>query len=560
MKTENRHVRDTDGPDFRVLFESAPGLYLVLDPSLVIVAVSDAYLRATMTVREEILGRGLFEVFPDNPDDPEATGVGNLQASLARVRRDLVPDTMAVQKYDIRRPESEGGAFEVRYWSPVNTPILDDGKLAYIIHRVEDVTEFVRLQELDAEQRLAAEELREQKGRMEIEIVRRSQELQEANRRLRAADVAKSDFLSRISHELRTPLNAILGFAQLLQMDALTPSQTEGVGQILRGGVHLLGLIDELLDVSRIESGSLTLSRESVVVHEVVREAHELVASLAADRRIRIETPPRDEIRVLADRQRLRQVLINLLSNAVKYNREGGAVAVRWIERPDDTIRISVTDSGPGIPPAAVSRLFVPFDRLGAEAKGIEGTGLGLALTKGLVEAMDGVIGVESELRHGTVFWFELPGSTAPALPQELEDGESALRTTGRATVLCIDDNPANLELISALLQQHRDRITLLTAMDGVTGVHLARSNRPDAILLDLHLPDMSGEEILYRIRSDRAMADTPVFIVSASAEDASIQRLLAQGATGYLTKPLDVHDLLRTLEKVIEREGDGSA
>jgi signal transduction histidine kinase/ActR/RegA family two-component response regulator len=551
MKAEHRRSRANGGPDFRALFEGAPGLYLVLDPDLTIVAVSDAYLRATMTVRDDILGRRLFDVFPDNPDDPDATGVGNLRASLDRVRRDLVPDTMAVQKYDIRRPESEGGAFEVRYWSPVNTPVLDRGELAYIIHRVEDVTEFVRLRDLDSEQRQEAEELRRENERMEIEIVQRSQELQEANRRLRSADVAKSEFLARISHELRTPLNAILGFAQLLEMDALSRSQTESVAQILRGGVHLLGLIDELLDISRIASGSLTLSRESVVVREVVAEAVELVSPLAAERRIRIDTPLGDDLRVHADRQRLRQVLINLLSNAVKYNREGGTVAVGWVERPDEKIRISVTDSGQGIPPDALSRLFVPFDRLGADVRGIEGTGLGLALTKGLVEAMGGVIGVESELRHGTVFWFELPESPAPVLAEHPDQLESSM-ATGPATVLCIDDNPANLELISALLHQHRDRITLLTATDGTTGVHLARSSRPDAILLDLHLPDMSGEEILYRIRSDRATEDTPVLIVSANAADSTIQRLLAQGATGYLTKPLDVHDLLRTLEKVI--------
>lgn len=552
MKTEPNRSRGKGGPDFRTLFESAPGLYLVLDPDLTIVAVSDAYLRATMTVRDDILGRGLFDVFPDNPDDPNATGVGNLRASLDRVRRELVPDTMAVQKYDIRRPEAEGGAFEVRYWSPVNTPVLDGGELAYIIHRVEDVTEFVRLRELDSEQRQEAEELREQNERMEIEIVQRSQELQEANRRLRAADAAKSEFLARISHELRTPLNAILGFAQLLEMDALTASQAESVRQILRGGVHLLGLIDELLDISRIASGSLTLSRESVVVHEVITEAMELVAPLASDRGIRIDRPQLDDLRVRADRQRLRQVLINLLSNAIKFNHEGGTVAVGWVERPDEMIRISVTDSGQGIPQDALNRLFVPFDRLGAEVQGIEGTGLGLALTKGLVEAMEGVIGVESELRHGTVFWFELPASTSPPMPHVLEEADPSLTGSGPATVLCIDDNPANLELIAALLHQHRDRITLLTAADGATGIHLARTHRPDVILLDLHLPDMSGEEILHRVRSDRAIADTPVLIVSANASDASIRRLLAQGATGYLTKPIDVHDLLRTVEKVI--------
>jgi signal transduction histidine kinase len=225
-------TRGEPGPDFKALFESAPGLYLVLDPDFRIVAVSDAYLRATMTERETIIGRGIFDVFPDNPDDPEATGVDNLRASLERARKDLVPDPMAVQKYDIRRPDAEGGGFEVRYWSPINTPVSVDGVLAYVIHQVEDVTAFVRLRERESEHEQLAADLRQRSDRMEAEVIRRSQELQDVNRRLRAADAAKSEFLSRMSHELRTPLNAVLGFGQLLQMDELSTRQTEAVGHI----------------------------------------------------------------------------------------------------------------------------------------------------------------------------------------------------------------------------------------------------------------------------------------------------------------------------------------
>jgi signal transduction histidine kinase len=250
--------------DFRSLFESAPGCYLVLDPELVIVAVSDAYLHATMTRREDILGRGLFEVFPDNPDDPDATGVGNLRASLDRVRHGRVSDTMAVQKYDIRRPEAEGGGFEIRYWSPLNTPVLRaDGDLAYIIHRVEDVTEFVRLQERGTEQQ-------QRNARMEAEILQRSKELQAANRQLRAADAAKSEFLSRMSHELRTPLNAILGFGQLLQLDELSDQQHDSLDHILSGARHLLALINEVLDIAAIEAGGLQVSLEPVAAAEAV--------------------------------------------------------------------------------------------------------------------------------------------------------------------------------------------------------------------------------------------------------------------------------------------------
>jgi signal transduction histidine kinase len=228
-------------PDFRSLFEAAPGSYLVLDPELVIVGVSDSYLRDTMTVREEILGRPLFEVFPDNPDDPQADGENNLRASLDRVRRDLVPDTMATQKYDIRRPAAEGGGFEVRYWSPVNSPVLGPGgDLAFIIHSVEDVTR-----------------------RLEAERALRDAKL-EAER----ANEAKSEYLSRMSHELRTPLNAILGFAQLLELEELTDEQRENLHFILNAARHLRGLINEVLDIAAIEAGRLPLSLEPVPVAE----------------------------------------------------------------------------------------------------------------------------------------------------------------------------------------------------------------------------------------------------------------------------------------------------
>jgi signal transduction histidine kinase len=258
-------------PDFRRLFESAPGLYLVLDPTLRIVAVSDAYLSATMTHRADILDQALFDVFPDNPDDPKATGVGNLRASLDRVVQSGVADTMPIQKYDIRRPATEGGGFEVRYWSPRNSPVLDDaGELSYIIHRVEDVTDFVRLEQLEEQQKVVNSE-------MQVELLQRARELADVNERLRRADEAKSEFLSRMSHELRTPLNAVLGFGQLLQVDTLTKPQMENVAQILRSGRHLLDLINEVLDLSVVEAGRLTLSVEPVELDDVVREAVTLV-------------------------------------------------------------------------------------------------------------------------------------------------------------------------------------------------------------------------------------------------------------------------------------------
>jgi len=262
-------------PDFEALFQAAPSPYLVLDPQLDIVAVSDAYLAATLTRREEILGRHLFDVFPDNPDDPAADGVRNLHASLERVLERRVPDTMAIQKYDIRRPD---GSFEERHWSPVNTPVLDDhGRVRFIIHRVEDVTEFVRLQ---AEGSL-----------MEMELVRRSRELQTANEELRAANSAKTAFLSRMSHELRTPLTAIRGFSELLTHADIGPDQRGWAELIVKASKHLTTLVDDILDISRIEAGRFAISPEQVPLRPVIGDVVELLQPLAARHAIMVNEP-----------------------------------------------------------------------------------------------------------------------------------------------------------------------------------------------------------------------------------------------------------------------------
>jgi len=545
-------------PDFKALFESSPGCFLVLDPDLTIVAVSDAYLMATMTQREEILGQGLFEVFPDNPDDPEATGEGNLRASLDRVRRDRVPDTMAVQKYDIQRSAAEGGGYEVRYWSPRNTPVLDDGgNLTYIIHRVEDVTEFVRLTQEGAEQLQHTAVLEERTSRMESEILARSSELQEANARLRAADAAKNLFLSRMSHELRTPLNAILGFAQLLELDDLSSDQREGVDQILRGGRHLLGLINEVLDLSRVESGNLALSLEAVAVAEVFAETRSLIGTIAAERGIVITSPTPDECpqHVRADRQRLRQVLLNLGVNAVKYNRPGGTITFSCEPTDRGTIRIAVTDTGPGVPDEHLERLFIPFDRLGAEFSDVEGAGIGLALARRLTELMGGSLGVESRVGEGSTFSVELAPLEAPVLEPEIEDALPVRETTAsgsKHTVLYVEDNPSNLRLMERVLAQRPD-IRLVTTSQGDAAPGLAREHRPDLVLLDLNLPGCDGEEVLARLQAQPETAAVPVVIVSADATEGQIARMLAAGARDYLTKPIDVTALLRVLARSLD-------
>jgi signal transduction histidine kinase/ActR/RegA family two-component response regulator len=553
--------------DFKSLFEAAPGSYLVLDPELVIVAVSDAYLRDTMTVREEILGRGLFEVFPDNPDDPEATGEGNLRASLDRVRRTLAADTMAVQKYDIRRPEVEGGGFEARYWTPVNSPILGpDGRLAYILHSVDDVTEFVPLEQAGTAQQHVTAELRMRNARIEEEVRQRSMELREAKEAADRANTAKSEYLSRMSHELRTPLNAILGFAQLLELDDLADEQRENLAHILSGARHLLALINEVLDIAAIEAGRLSLSLEPVALADVAAETVSLIRPLADQHSIVMVGPDVScATHVLGDRQRLKQVLLNLLSNAVKYNREGGSVHLACEPVAGQRLRIKVTDTGLGIPPESVERLFVPFERVGSEHSAIEGTGLGLPLSKRLAEAMGGTLDLASTPQQGSTFWVELPLVEGPVQQDERRSQVEAPPATEPAepsgptlTVLYIEDNLSNLRLVERVLGR-RPGVRLISAMRPQLGLDLAADHHPDLVLLDLHLPDMPGEAVLRRLQASPRTAGIPVVILSADARPGLVQRLLEQGARGFLTKPLDVKELLEVLDGIAaEREQAG--
>jgi signal transduction histidine kinase/CheY-like chemotaxis protein len=558
-------------PDYRTLFEAAPGLFLVLEPDLRIVAVSDAYLRATMTTREDILGRGLFEVFPDNPDDPHADGVSNLRTSLDRVRSELVSDTMAVQKYDIRRPASEGGGYEERFWSPVNSPVLDgQGTLRYIIHRVEDVTEFVRQR---GEHERISDELRSRAEASETEVFVRAQEVAAINRRLhqantdiarlnedlQAASEAKSAFLSRMSHELRTPLNAVLGFAQLLELEPLTTEQQDYVHDIRRAGEHLLDLINEVLDIARIESGNLGISLEPVEVAELVHDVLALVRPIADRRAITLtDGDPTCGAFVQADKQRLKQVLINLLSNALKYNHDGGRVRVACSGAQDGILTISVSDTGPGMTRAQLDRLFIPFDRLGAETTETEGTGMGLALSKGLVEAMGGSITVESTPGVGSAFSVGMRVVEAPMASFEETSPRVVARQAPAApptsVVLYIEDNVASLRLVERILAR-RPSVGLLTASMGQVGLGLARERQPDAILIDLHLPDLPGYEILQRLQADPATRNIPVAVLSADATKLQVERLMEAGASTYLTKPIDVSRLLDVVDAMLAGE-----
>lgn len=385
-----------------------------------------------------------------------------------------------------------------------------------------------------------------------------------------AANRAKSEFLSRMSHELRTPLNGIIGFSQLLEMAKLPERPAENARRIHTAGKHLLDLINEVLDISRIEAGDLSLSPEGVQVGEIVKEVMGLVEPMARKRRVtlRYEDGGDPESRASADRQRLRQILLNLASNGIKYNREQGDLEFRSALTDQGRVRIEVRDSGPGIPEEKLARLFTPFDRLDAERTHteVEGTGLGLSLTKRLVEAMGGEIKVSSTVGEGSVFAVELAlakdtaylrreelnGLTEKASNQSTGDGQK----TDELTVLYIEDNPDNLALVEQVVQ-HQPGVRLLSAIQGSQGLDLARDHRPDLVFTDYHLPDLNGDEVIARLKQDERTRDIPVYILSADALSSQINRLKDLGAADHLSKPLDIERLLALLRQAVaEKQG----
>ena len=380
--------------------------------------------------------------------------------------------------------------------------------------------------------------------------------LREAKKEADRANHAKSEFLSRMSHELRTPLNAILGFGQLLERQNPTVQQRARVEHIMSAGRHLLNLINEVLDISRIEAGHLQLSLEPVAVAEVLEEALDLMRPLAADREMELVVGDEfeNDLHLLADRQRLKQVLLNLLTNAVKYTAVGGRVAISLERSSSAKTRLIVTDTGAGIATEKLARLFTPFDRLGVEQSGVEGTGLGLALCQRLMHAMGGDIGVQSALGKGSAFWIELPAVESPlsALPRDRRAAADLPATEG-GKILYIEDNLSNLNLVEQMLAE-QPHIELLTAMQGGLGVDLARKHRPDLILLDLHLPDLRGHQVLARLRQDKLTREIPVVVISADATTRQIQRLMAAGARNYLTKPLDIGEFFRVIDEAMGR------
>lgn len=386
---------------------------------------------------------------------------------------------------------------------------------------------------------------------------RKKAEAAQAERdRAERANQAKNQFLSRMSHELRTPLNSILGFAQLLEMYDPTDQQKDCVVQILRGGKHLLGLINEILDISRIESGTMTISKEAVLVGEVVQEAMSLVAPLADLQKVslQVDMSTLQSLWAEADRQRLLQILINLASNGIKYNVDGGKVQVGGTCQ-DDTIRIWVRDSGMGIGAEMADRVFMPFDRLGVEQRAtVEGTGLGLTLSKNLAEAMGGAMWFESELGVGSTFFLELKRGEMATEAIPILANPALEATGGTRRVLYIEDNPSNVSLLQQVFAARSDW-TLDVAGTVKDGLAKALLSYPDLILLDLDLPDAPGAEALMRIRGSAELGGIPVLVVSADATPSRVEALMATGANGYMTKPFDIRDLVQCIAATLGEE-----
>jgi PAS domain S-box-containing protein len=406
----------------------------------------------------------------------------------------------------------------------------------------------------------ARKQVEAERARLDQVLLDKNAELETARFVAENANLAKSDFLSSMSHELRTPLSAILGFAQLIESGSPAPtgSQLRSIEQILKAGWYLLELINEILDLAVIESGKLSLSVEPVSLSDVMLECETMVEPQAQRRGIGVTFPPIEtHYFVQADRTRVKQVVINLLSNAIKYNRPGGSVAVECRPGPPDSIRISVRDTGAGLAPDQLVQLFQPFNRLGQKANVEEGTGIGLVVCKRLVELMDGVIGVESTVGEGSVFWFELKLTTEPQLIAHaaepgLVDRAQALAKARLRTLLYVEDNPANLMLVEDLIARRPD-IRLLSARDGMRGVELALASMPDVILMDINLPGISGVKAMRMLAEHAATAHIPVVALSANAMPRDIEKGLEAGFFRYLTKPIKVSEFMDTLDVALE-------
>jgi signal transduction histidine kinase len=576
--------------DFRLLFEGSPDILLVLlpdSPRFTMVAATDARLLATHTTREQTLGRGLFEVFPDNPDDTGATGTSNLRASLERVLATCAADTMAVQKYDIRGPD---GTFLSKYWSPKNIPVLSaSGKIRYVLHRVEDVTDLVQASEL-------GQELRDRTRQMEREVITRSRELADANGKLRDAnaklgelDTAKTAFFSNVSHEFRTPLTLILGPVERALASSEAMLAGDDLAALHRNALRLLRLVNSLLDFSRIEAGALSASFAPTDLSTLTAGLAGAFQSLFEDAGLKlvVDCPPMPEP-VYVDRAHWEKVVMNLVSNAFKFTFEGEvAVELRWL---GDRAELSVRDTGTGIPEAELPRVFERFHRVeGARGRSYEGSGIGLSLVDELVRRHGGAVRVESKVGAGTTFHVVLPAGrqhlqkdsiveSSPFSPDsalnqaaQLLEAKQWMREQGelhapaslvpveparsapnerRGRLIVADDNADMREYLRRLLSPHWD--TELVP-NGRAALAAALAAPPDLVLSDVMMPELDGVALLEALRADARTSTIPVILISARAGEEARLAGLETGADDYLVKPFAAREVVTRIRTHLE-------
>jgi PAS domain S-box-containing protein len=507
----------------RSLFESNIDAIMTTNPSGSITDMNEQMELLTGCARDELIGTPFKNYFTD----PERA-----EASINQVLKEK-----KVTNYELTVQAKDGKKTVVSYNA---TTFFDrDGMLQGVFAAARDITESKRLDQV---------------------LHDKNAELENATFVAEKANLAKSEFLSSMSHELRSPLNAILGFAQLMETGSPLPttSQKASIGQILQAGWYLLELINEILDLALIESGKLSLSLEPMSLSEVMLDCQAMIEPQAQKSGIRISFPQFDQHSfVNADRTRVKQILVNFLSNAIKYNRAGGSVEVTCKANTAQRMRISVRDTGEGLSADKLAQLFQPFNRLGQEAGEEEGTGIGLVVSKRLVELMEGEIGAESTVGVGSVFWIELDSVVQPKLVFRKVDLAEISKVTvqqGAAlrTLLYVEDNQANMELVEQLIARRPD-MRLLTAGDGTRGIALARIHQPEVILMDINLPGISGIQALKILREDPVTAHIPVLAISANAMPHDIRRGLEAGFMRYLTKPIKVNEFMDALDLALE-------
>ncbi|MDD5275099.1 MAG: PAS domain S-box protein [Methylovulum sp.] len=502
----------------RSLFEANIDALMTTDPSGIITDVNKQMEALTGHTRDALIGTPFKHYFTDP---------ARAEAGIKRV--------LGEQKVTDYELTASNGATVVSY--NATTFYNSGGKLQGVFAAARDITERKRLDQV---------------------LQDKNTELESAKFVAEKANLAKSEFLSSMSHELRTPLNAILGFAQLLEAGSPPPTAVQLVRlhQIIKAGWYLLELINEILDLALIESGKLSLSQEPVSLFEIMHECQAMIGPQAQQRGITLTFLPFDNSWfAYADRTRVKQILINLLSNAIKYNREQGMVEVKCTLSPPEHIRISIKDSGAGLPAEKLGQLFQPFNRLGQETGVEEGTGIGLVVTKQLVELMGGAIGVESMVGVGSEFWIELVRDLTPQLEASHSiSNELALQgqeTVVLCTLLYVEDNPANLMLVEHIIEAH-PHVRMLSACNGDLGIALARAHLPDVILMDINLPGISGLQALKILHAEPATAHIPVLALSANAMPRDIEKGLAAGFFRYLTKPIKVNEFMNALDDAL--------